>query len=76
MRTWVTVVLFVVAGPTFAGILLTALLSTDAHGLDVSQMFGPIAGIGFLLAIPFSYVVAAMITKRMNQGVNRNANAS
>ncbi|MGF1650068.1 MAG: hypothetical protein ACFCUN_06435 [Hyphomicrobiaceae bacterium] len=65
MRLSLTFVVFVIVGPTVAGILLTGLLSTDAHGLSVTEMFAPVAGLGFLIGLPISYVIAGSLMKRL-----------
>jgi hypothetical protein len=68
MRLALTFLVYVIVAPTVAGIVLTALLSTDAHGLRVMDVIGPLMAGSFVLALPVAYIVSRSVARRFDLG--------
>lgn len=64
MRFWITLILFVIVGVTVTGSLMTVLLAEPVPNLDVMGLMPWVVGIGFLISLPISYVIAGMIMAR------------
>lgn len=63
MRFVLVLIIFLMAGVTVTGTLITALLAVPFPGKDVQELFGWVALGGFALALPISYIVASNIIK-------------
>jgi hypothetical protein len=68
MRLIVSAIVFVMASVTIAGSILTAVLSLPDLALDEGFGIPIMAGLGFLIAVPFSYWVSGRI---LSKGPNR-----
>ena len=53
-----SLVVWAVAGPTLAGILILLVLTVPALSAHDMKMILPAAGLGAVLAIPISYIIA------------------
>lgn len=63
MRLGLSLMIFLMASVTVAGAIVTVALSVPALGLDRIEVFGWVAGAGFILAAPASYWVAGMLLR-------------
>ena len=61
MRLMMTMIVFIMASVTVAGAFVTVALSAPQLELLEPEKFAYVAGAGFLLALPVSYIVAGMI---------------
>ena len=70
MRFAVTLLLFVIIGPTVAGLGLAGLFAAPSFGYPfaLDELFAPVAGAGFAAALPVSIILAFVLTKRMRAG--------
>ncbi len=64
MRYLVTLLVFLIAGPTIVGSLIIP-LTDPAWGFDGYKYILYIVGLGVLIALPVSYFVAGMIMKKV-----------
>ncbi len=64
MRFLVMLLVFLMAGPTIVGSLLIP-LTDPAWGFQGDKYILHVVGIGVLIALPVSYIVAGMIMKRV-----------
>ena len=64
MRYLVTLLVFLIAGPTIVGSLIIP-LTDPAWGFDGQKYFLYVVVGGALLALPISYLVAGMIMRRV-----------
>jgi hypothetical protein len=62
------VIFLVIIGPSLAGIAVVGLLTMDI-GTSSARAIVTAAGLGALLALPVSYVVAGMVSRRERQAV-------
>ena len=63
MRLMMTMIVFIMASVTVAGAFVTVALSAPQLELLDPVKFAYVAGAGFLLALPISYLVAGMILR-------------
>jgi hypothetical protein len=61
----VALLVWIMLGTTLAGIAVMAVLATPSLSADAKSLIPWAAGIGAVVALPISYVVAGMITRRM-----------
>lgn len=64
MRFVVTLLVFLIVGPTIVGSMIIP-LTDPSWGFDSDALFPYVVGGGFLLALPISYVIAGIIMKRV-----------
>lgn len=64
MRYLVTLLVFLIAGPTIVGSLIIP-LTDPAWGFDGQKYILYIVGVGVLIALPVSFLVAGMIMRKV-----------
>ncbi len=71
MHFALTLVMFVICGVTVSGSMLAVLLALEKPTSEVISLLPIVAGAGFLLALPVSYILASMLLKSKDRGVPR-----
>jgi hypothetical protein len=61
----VALLVWIMLGTTLAGIAVMVVLATPSLSADAKSFIPWAAAIGAVVALPISYVVAGMITRRM-----------
>ena len=63
MRLMMTLIVFLMVSVTVAGAFVAVALGAPQLGLIDLEKFGWVAGAGFVLALPISYVIAGRLLK-------------